>query len=260
MYLSVAGFYLKLKFHNLRDTKSINKLKENIVTYLSGFIIKNHINKPDIEIHFYKKSPLIISTQANRNVRGLVFYERNKDKIITFLHLSIGQFIYLVNRLIHELLIKNKGFMLHASAVEHKGKALIFTGRSGAGKSTAISLLQDEFRPIAEDSVYIRKIDNKYYLYSTPVLERNEVVVKNYKKYKIGKIFFLRKAKDFKIEKINSWEYIYYRLSRQLWTDQYSIKTQMRYFLEFTQIFKGYYFLYFAKNKESLLNLFKMVI
>ena len=42
-------------------------------------------------------------------------------------------------------LLKNHGFMLHASAVEVDGKAYLFSASSGTGKSTHTKLWQEYF-------------------------------------------------------------------------------------------------------------------
>ncbi len=52
--------------------------------------------------------------------------------------------------------LRCQGFLLHASAVATPQGALIFTGRSGAGKSTICSLLSSTFEIIADDCVFLR--------------------------------------------------------------------------------------------------------
>lgn len=46
----------------------------------------------------------------------------------------------LLRILLSQLLVQKWGFLLHAATIEHQGRAYVFMGRSGAGKSTIASL------------------------------------------------------------------------------------------------------------------------
>jgi len=64
------------------------------------------------------------------------------------------------------------GFYLHSSAVVRNGKAYLFSGHSGAGKSTHTRLWLDTFggdtRIINDDKPALRCIDGIWYAYGTP--------------------------------------------------------------------------------------------
>ena len=64
------------------------------------------------------------------------------------------------------------GFTLHASAVEFDGKAYLFSGPCGIGKSTHTHLWEKTFGQEAkifnDDKPAIRKIDGIWYAYGTP--------------------------------------------------------------------------------------------
>ena len=63
-------------------------------------------------------------------------------------------------------------FLFHASAIAYKGKAYLFTARSGTGKSTHSALwkkyLGDEVTYINDDKPIIRLKGDKFYVYGTP--------------------------------------------------------------------------------------------
>lgn len=69
-------------------------------------------------------------------------------------------------------LIHYDGILLHASAVEFNGKAYLFSGPSGIGKSTHTKLWQQVFGSAAQvfndDKPALRHIDGKWYAYGTP--------------------------------------------------------------------------------------------
>jgi hypothetical protein len=61
--------------------------------------------------------------------------------------------------------------MMHASAVEHAGHALVFTGVSGAGKSTISSLLdRAPARKIGDEIVVLARVDDRWSAYVPPYL------------------------------------------------------------------------------------------
>jgi histone H3/H4 len=53
-----------------------------------------------------------------------------------------------------------KGVLIHASAVNVLGRALLFLGHSNAGKTTISKLLEDYYPVLADDKVWISQQDN----------------------------------------------------------------------------------------------------
>lgn len=70
------------------------------------------------------------------------------------------------------LLLEHNGLYLHASAVAKDGKAFLFSGISGTGKSTHTQLWQQEFGIEAvvfnDDKPALRYMDGVWYAYGTP--------------------------------------------------------------------------------------------
>ncbi len=64
------------------------------------------------------------------------------------------------------------GFVFHGAALNINGKGVVFTARSGVGKTTHISLLlknyPDNISIINGDKPIIRKVDGEWRIYSTP--------------------------------------------------------------------------------------------
>ena len=69
-------------------------------------------------------------------------------------------------------LLEHDGFYLHASAIAKDGKAFLFSGRSGMGKSTHTRLWQQEFGDetviFNDDKPALRCRDGVWYAYGTP--------------------------------------------------------------------------------------------
>lgn len=67
------------------------------------------------------------------------------------------------------LLARNNGILLHSCGVEVEGRALLFCGQSGIGKSTMAGIWQQAgFRILSDDRVIIRLIDNQLVVSGTP--------------------------------------------------------------------------------------------
>ena len=64
-------------------------------------------------------------------------------------------------------LLSRRGFLLHAATVVRNGKAYIFTGRSGAGKSTVASL-SPEGSVLTDEISLLRREDGVWRAYGTP--------------------------------------------------------------------------------------------
>lgn len=83
---------------------------------------------------------------------------------------SSAQFSYWLTRF--------SGMMLHASAVELDGRAYLFSGPSGVGKSTHTALWQREFPSAVvfnDDKPALRNIDGRWFAYGTPWSGKNHV-------------------------------------------------------------------------------------
>ncbi len=101
IYLSIAGFYIKLSF-GLPPTKSselflLNNLPKQIKETFSGFIYGKKPPAIDFEIKFYKRIPTIISEKKEKDlhVNYLYLFTEEKNTARTFLHISISQFIFI---------------------------------------------------------------------------------------------------------------------------------------------------------------------
>ena len=103
-----------------------------------------------------------------------------------------------------QLLYKD-GFYLHSSAVELDGRAYLFTGNSGVGKSTHTRLWQQVFGERAQvfndDKPALRCIDGEWYAYGTPWCGKDGI--NQNKKVQLAGICFLKQAGHNKIRRMS---------------------------------------------------------
>ena len=104
-------------------------------------------------------------------------------------------------------LLKFNGMMLHASAVELDGKAYLFSGPSGMGKSTHTKLWESLFpgaRIFNDDKPALRFIDGAWYAYGTPWSGKHGININL--KAAIGGISFIRRGEENSIRRLSMLE------------------------------------------------------
>lgn len=74
-----------------------------------------------------------------------------------------------VLRIVHTLgLATQGGLLLHAASAIRNGRAFVFAGVSGAGKTTISRLAPSDVTLLTDEISYVRKTDNGYYAFGTP--------------------------------------------------------------------------------------------
>lgn len=107
-------------------------------------------------------------------------------------------------------LLHKDGFYLHSSAVELDGRAYLFSGKSGVGKSTHTRLWQqlfgDRVHIFNDDKPALRCIDGKWYAYGTPWCGKDGI--NQNMKVPLAGICFLKQAPHNKIRRLSAVEAI----------------------------------------------------
>lgn len=109
----------------------------------------------------------------------------------------------------HKLLLRNGGIRIHSSAIAWNGKAFLFSGPCGIGKSTHRSMWQQLYGENAavvfnDDKPSLRFIDGKWYAYGTPWCGRGGIN-KNMK-VPVAGICFLEQAPENRIRRLTAAE------------------------------------------------------
>ncbi len=178
---------------------SIKKVLDNVLDYFPNvsFSLEEKA-KYKINCHILSQFPYVKidnnSIKLNPFRNSYYYFYKEKDKNILYApkqkyeneHLIIRKNncidIYIhdvsnykvVIRTINELLIREllklDFFPIHASSVVKGNQAIIYFGSKGCGKSTIFlsSILFDKCTPLANDIVFVGKINNVWYAYGTP--------------------------------------------------------------------------------------------
>lgn len=106
----------------------------------------------------------------------------------------------------YKRLLEFNGLMLHASAVELDGKAYLFSGPCGMGKSTHTKLWKKLFGEKAivfnDDKPALRRLEEKWYAYGTPWCGKDGI--NENRKVPLAGICFLQQADQNKIRRLTN--------------------------------------------------------
>jgi len=112
-------------------------------------------------------------------------------------------------------LLHYNGLMLHASAIELNGKAYLFSGPCGTGKSTHsrlwLELFGENAAVINDDKPTLRSINGKWFAYGTPWCGKDGINLN--RKASLAGICFLKQANQNKIRRLDKKEAV----SKILW-------------------------------------------
>ena len=104
-------------------------------------------------------------------------------------------------------LLKFNGMMLHASAVALGGRAYLFSGPSGMGKSTHTRLWEELFpeaKVFNDDKPALRHVDGAWYAYGTPWSGKHGININL--KAPLAGICFLRRGEKNSIRRLSGFE------------------------------------------------------
>ena len=105
-------------------------------------------------------------------------------------------------------LLHYDGLMLHASAAALGGRAYLFSGPCGRGKSTHTRLWQQAFgdavQVFNDDKPALRRLDGRWYAYGTPWCGKDGINLNQ--KWALGGICFLEQAQENRIRRLTAAE------------------------------------------------------
>lgn len=109
-----------------------------------------------------------------------------------------------VLRIVHSLILAREGgFLLHASSVIKDGRAYLFSGVSGAGKTTIARLAPPDTTLLTDEISYVRPTTSGYAAWGTPFSGELGRIGEN-ASAPIRTIFFLEQGSENRIEAIDS--------------------------------------------------------
>lgn len=204
-------------FHPVFYFFKTNKPENEIISIEYHFEIPN-LNNKDLGDLIYQRGEWEVRRKGgswiylsflgkSKNPKKIAIFNKEHTKIRIYTDLStnikenLSSFyiddIFLTQISLSQILSEKSGFFLHSSGVIIGGKAVLFVGHSGAGKSTIrnMVLLDKNIKPLCNDRNIIRKRDEIYKAYGTWTYTENlhEIQATS---ASLGAIMFLEQAKE----------------------------------------------------------------
>jgi hypothetical protein len=109
-----------------------------------------------------------------------------------------------VMRIIHSLVLaRSSGFLLHSASAIRCGRAFLFTGVSGAGKTTVARLAPPDAALLTDEVSYVRRIESDYYAFGTPFAGELGIPGEDVAA-PIAAVYFLRKGQHNQVAPIDA--------------------------------------------------------
>jgi hypothetical protein len=264
--LNIAGFNILCEIEEAEQRYHGEKFLEMLTNNYSGFISKT-VKRPDFTIDIFTTNVISFEIKPQRtdkntkNFNFTQFHINEKTRILSA-HNPLGSFDFesVVNEIMyHNLLPFNKGLVLHGSSIAYKDKSFIFEGVPGAGKSTTAQLLRGLCNILSDDSLIVRKINNKFYSYSPIFHEKNFNFEKTGEAYLLNKVFFIKKADKCEIKEIKDKNFLLQKIIGQVFTYDKKVNFQFPLITEFVNK-TDFYYLYVKKDEKVFKQFFKKEI
>lgn len=257
LYLNISDCIIKLVFYNCSFPGEKERLIEVVSGHYAGFIVQKPRQQADYTVKIIDSTTEISFFNKENGNGYMFFYHRESARVFeTYYYVSIFQIQSLLFDMLLEYLDRTEGFIMHASANSMGGKAAIFLGKSGAGKSTIMTLLNPRFPAIASDSIVIKKSGGDYYAYQTPFFEKETWVKRKTGRIPISRLFFLHKSKRCRVEKAGGEGDILNKVIQQVVKHEKKEGDMVNRVMKFIAEKPLFYQLYFPKDAEVVISFF----
>ncbi|MGB9598782.1 MAG: hypothetical protein ACPLZH_02985 [Minisyncoccales bacterium] len=207
--ISIADF--SFQFNGLDSD-----LKEYLKEKYKGFIFKKAENptlvnfgKLEKEIEIQNSDFELFDCESHSGLAGSYFFAfRKKREEGTLLKVLAGNkkyFLFAVENFLRWMIansaLSKNGLLLHASSKVIDNEAHIFLGNHGAGKSTAVSLIDEGFT-IADDVALVMLEENSCFAYNMPAVTKFVQKEREIGRYEIKAFYKLIKSDKNKLRKL----------------------------------------------------------
>lgn len=214
MIIKVKNMNIKMdiininKFIGIENYLTNENYKYSIITKTKiDFIlpkIKAKLNTKYYQLFDFDEYQIQKQIDENNNLLGYIYY--NKNEVYLYPINKSFEIEYLLSQyaLVYFLRLEKDSLFMHGSSIMYKNKGIIFTAKSGTGKSTHAKLWLKNSNAITinDDKNIIALIDDKLKIYSSPWSGKE--MLNNNISTTLDSIIFLYQNKTNTLEKINN--------------------------------------------------------
>lgn len=187
---------LRFEFSNKTPKKTYENRFDSPGLWALDF---NDIRDFCIEMKGYNRKAIATIQVSFKDKRGLIYLRDNGSALKGSLtkRLSCLPFCYPVDQVIYiNILPLYKAILLHACGIKENGKAYLFSGFSGAGKSTMAKqwLGLEGIKVLNDDRIIVRELRGVFYAYGTPW--HGELSKCEPERGRLRALFIIRHGKD----------------------------------------------------------------
>ena len=201
--VSIADIIISFEIDYLPFNNKMKEILKKFITESSEYDIQVKLNKVDnYEIINDRWDYSITSIKNNImkikkwDIYGKIDFIKNTASFKV--HKDSDNFFLILKTILLNFLPKFNGLLLHSSSVAISNYGIIGSGISGSGKSTFAKKLESEGCTIIHDEItLIRKINNKFNIYSTPFNYNPKHIVNYLPEKELKKIFFLKRKSNY---------------------------------------------------------------
>ena len=216
--IEIGGISVALRTHD-------STFRRMIESRYAGFVGDSPRPEVEFEIDLYDSSePVPADDQLEVKIetgewllkRGDFRAHWNPETMCGYIRQSSNPYaIDSVLRIVHSLILAREGgFLVHAASAIRNGKAFIFSGISGAGKTTISRLAPADVTLLTDEVSFVRREGDQYFACGTPFAGELARVGAN-QSAPLRALFFLEKGPQNRIESISPTEAIQ-RLMRNI--------------------------------------------
>lgn len=166
-------FIYKDDFFNAIRYETDEPFQYSINSYKKKYSIPDI--KPNLTTKFYdyyylgEEEIQIQKNQQNEHI-GTIVYKGSTANLYLNFDNSVTEYVLSQYAVFHFLFLDNDCILMHGSSILYKNKGIIFTAKSGVGKSTHTRLWRNlsDAITINDDKNILSLKDDKVYLYSSP--------------------------------------------------------------------------------------------
>ena len=212
MVIEVCGLVIEINLLHLDEFKSIHDYKVDklpnyfINLYEKEFNIDGFVKISETKFYDkYIKDDVVIQHQKNHNGIYFSYIEYNKKNVNIYIKKSSFLDEYLLSQYAINYLIDNysNAIFFHSSSIKYENMGIIFSAKSGTGKSTQRRLWEKYGNSLVinDDKNIIRIIDDKLYIEPNPWCGKH--MKQNNIRQKLDVIVFLYQSKENVLKELN---------------------------------------------------------